>query len=240
MIDGNAKGIVVMRSVRLSLAGLIVAICSPTAVSFAADQPSRSPTIDAAAPETRNAHWFFRAGPAGLLFDSSASITLAGSHLAGASLTASDNTTLILEGGYFVTPDMAIVFSGGIPPQTTFTGNGTIAGLGELGKATYGPAVLSVIKGLGSLKPYVGVGPAYAFIFSTTDGAVGDLHVDGNWGFAVQAGFDYRMTKNWSSSADVKYISLKVHAHGELFNEPVEAHVTLDPTVVSLGLSYHW
>lgn len=232
-----------MRFMRSRLAGLIVAICSPTAFCFAADQSSGSPSIDAAAHESGNSGWFFRAGPTGLLFDSNASITLGGSHLAGASLQASDNATLILEGGYFVTPNVAIVFSGGIPPRTTFTGTGTIAGLGELGNATYGPAVLSVnyyVSGLGSLKPYIGVGPAYAFIFSTNDGVVRDLHVNGNWGFAVQAGCDYRITKNWSLSADVKYISLEVHARGELFSEPVKAHVTLDPTVISLGVKYRW
>jgi outer membrane protein len=178
-----------------------------------------------------------------LFFDSSARIKLGGRNLAGASLTPSNNATLILEGGYFVTLDMAIVVSGGVPPTTTFTGTGTIAGLGKLGKATYGPAVIAMnyyIRGLGSLTPYLGAGPAYAFIFSTQDGAVRNLGVDGNWGFAIQAGCDYRITKNWSLSADVKHISLKVSARGELFDEPVAAHVTLDPTIVSLGVSYHW
>src|SRR4030095_3270822 len=105
----------VMRSVCLRLAGLILAVWSSAA--FCAD--------------TR---WFFRAGPTGLLFDSSARIKLGGRDLAGASLTPSDNATRILEGGYVVTPDVAVVVSGGVPPTTTFTGTGTIAGLGTLGK----------------------------------------------------------------------------------------------------------
>jgi outer membrane protein len=232
-----------MRSICLRLAGSILAVCLPAAVCFAADQSVGSGASAGTARESADARWFFRTGPTGLFFDSSASINLGGRHLDGASLKASDDATLLLEAGYFLTRDIAVVFSGGVPPTTNFHGTGTIAELGLLGEATYGPAVLSLnyyFKGLGSLQPYLGVGPAYAFIFSSQDGAVRHLDVDGNWGFAVQAGFDYRMTKNWSAFADVKYIDLKVHAHGELFNEPVKAHVTLDPTIVSLGVSYHW
>jgi outer membrane protein len=232
-----------MRAICFRLASAILAVCSHAAVCFAAEQSSGSAAFDGTAGESADKRWFFRAGPTGLFFDSSAQIALGGKQLAGASLTAANNATLILEGGYFVTPDIAVEVSGGIPPRTTFTGKGSIAGLGELGKATYGPAVVSVnyyIKGLGSLRPYVGVGEAYAFIFSTQDGAVKNLRVDGNNGFAYQGGFDYRMTKNWSLSADVKHINLKVKAKGELLNAPVAASVTLDPTIVSLGVTYHW
>ena len=199
--------------------------------------------MNGATSESPSSRWFFRAGPTGLFFDSSAKIALGGKDLAGASLTASNNGTLIIEGGYFITRNLAVEISGGIPPTTTFTGKGTIAGLGELGKAKYGPAVLSVnyfFRGLGSFRPYLGVGEAYAFIFSTEDGAVKDLHVNGNRGFVVQGGFDYRLAKNWSLFADVKHISLKLNARGELLNAPVTASVTLDPTIASLGVSYHW
>jgi outer membrane protein W len=48
------------------------------------------------------------------------------------------------------------------------------------------------------------------------------------------------MTKNWSLSAAVTHISLKVSAKGELLGDPVAASVTLDPTIVCLGVSYHW
>jgi outer membrane protein len=232
-----------MRAMCFRLAAGIFTVCSHAAVCFAADQSSGSAAADGTARESADTRWFFRAGPTGLLFDSSAQIALVGKKLAGASLTASNNATLILEGGYFVTPNIAVELSGGIPPKTTFSGKGSIAGLGELGKATYGPAVLSVnyyFKGLGSLRPYLGAGEAYAFIFSTQDGAVKNLRVDGNNGFAFQGGFDYRLTRNWSLSADVKHISLKVNAKGELLGAPIAASVTLDPTIVSLGASYHW
>jgi outer membrane protein len=233
----------VMRTLCFRLAGSILAVWLHAAGCFAADQSSDSAAMNGPVSEGAGPRWFFRAGPTGLFFDSSAKIALGGKDLAGASLTASNNGTLIIEGGYFITRDIAVEISGGIPPTTTFTGKGTIAGLGELGKATYGPAVFSVnyyFKGLGSLRPYLGVGEAYAFIFSTKDGAVRDLHVNGNRGFVVQGGFDYRVTKNWSVFADLKHISLKVNARGELLNAPVTASVTLDPTIASLGISYHW
>jgi len=232
-----------MRSLCFRLAGTVLGLWLRTALCFAADQPPDTPATNGATSESPSPRWFFRAGPTGLFFDSSAKIALGGKDLPGASLTASNNATLIIEGGYFLTRNLAVEISGGIPPTTTFTGKGTIAGLGKLGKATYGPAVLSLnyyFKDLGSLRPYLGVGEAYAFIFSTEDGAVKDLRVNGNRGFVVQGGFDYRMNKNWSVFADLKHISLKVNARGELLSAPVTASVTLDPTIASLGVSYRW
>jgi outer membrane protein len=233
-----------MRSPRfLGSAKFILALCLPAAVCLATDRPPDTPAANDAPSESPSPRWFFRTGPTGLFFDSSANISLGGKEFPGASLTASNNATLIMEGGYFITRDIALEISGGIPPTTSFTGKGTIAGLGQLGKATYGPAVFSVnynFKALGSLRPYFGVGEAYAFIFSTEDGAVKDLKVDGNRGFVVQGGFEYRINHDWSVFADLKHISLKVNARGELLNEPVTASVTLDPTIASFGVSYHW
>jgi len=131
-----------MRAISFRLAGAMLAVCSHAVVCFAADQSPGSAATDGTASSDKR--WFFRAGPTGLLFDSSALIDLGGKKLAGASLTASNNATLILEGGYFVTPNIAVESSGGVPPKTIFTGKGSIAGLGELGKATYGPTVLGV------------------------------------------------------------------------------------------------
>ena len=232
-----------MRALCFRLAGAVLALGFRAAVCFGADQPPDASAVNSATSESPGARWFFRAGPTGLFFDSSAKIALGGKDLPGASLTASNNGTLIIEGGYFLTRNLAVEISGGIPPTTSFTGKGTIAGLGELGKATYGPAVFSVnyyFNGPASFRPYLGIGEAYAFIFSTEDGAVKDLHVNGNRGFVVQGGFDYRLAKNWSLFADVKHISLKLNARGELLNAPVTASVTLDPTIASLGVSYHW
>lgn len=232
-----------MRSPRFRLAKLLLAAWLPATVCCATDRPPDAPAVNGAASQSASPRWFFRMGPTGVFFDSSAHISWGGKELPGASLTASNSATVLIEGGYFITPDIALEISGGIPPTTSSTGKGTIAGLGELGKATYGPAVFSVnyyIKGLGSLRPYFGVGEAYAFIFSTEDGAVKDLKVDGNRGFVVQGGFEYRIADNWSVFADLKHISLKLNARGELLNEPVAASVTLDPTIGSLGVSYHW
>jgi outer membrane protein len=84
---------------------------------------------------------------------------------------------MTIEAGYFITHTLAVEFSGGIPPTTIFSGEGSIAGLGELGKTKYGPAVLSLdyyFNGLGAMRPYLGIGEAYAFIFSTQETGTGD------------------------------------------------------------------
>src|SRR5262245_45822729 len=72
-------------------------------------------------------------GLAGLRFDTDASIKAAGNQLPGSNLRASNNVTLGLGIGYFVTPDVSLLAVLGVPPTTTLTGQGTLSGL-TLGK----------------------------------------------------------------------------------------------------------
>src|SRR5690349_1993678 len=84
---------------------------------------------------------YVNVGLAGLLFDTHASIKVAGSQVPGASLRASNNVTLGLGVGYFVTPDVSLLAILGVPPTTTLTGQGRLSGI-TLGKVTYGPSML--------------------------------------------------------------------------------------------------
>jgi outer membrane protein len=180
---------------------------------------------------------------AGLLFDSSATIALGGATYPGASAKAGNNVTALFEVGYFATKNISVQFTGGYPPTATLTGAGSLAGFGALGKATYGPAAVTVswhFKELGAFQPYVGVGAAYAIIFGTSDGVVKNLSIPGAGAFVVQGGADYYLNRNWSLFVDAKYILLGVNATGNALGQPVVAHVNLDPTVISGGVSYHW
>jgi len=182
-------------------------------------------------------------GAAGVMFDSGASLTLGGVAVPGASAKASNNVTAMFEFGYFINDNISVQLTGGYPPISTLTGTGTIASLGTLGKATYGPAVASMnyhLTNFGAFQPYVGLGVAYAIIFASHDGAVHNLSVQGEGGWALQGGADYYLNRNWSLFVDAKYIFLHVSATGNALGLPVTAQVRLDPTIVSGGVSNHW
>jgi len=73
------------------------------------------------------------------------------------------------------------------------------------------------------------------------DGAVSQLRVHNNWGFVLQAGIEYQLSKKWELYFDYKRLWLYVKA--ERFIEgaaPVKARVTLDPTLISAGITFHF
>lgn len=90
-----------------------------------------------------------------------------------------------------------------------------------------------------SFSPYVGAGINYS-MFYASDAATGftDLNVDGGFGYAAQAGFDYWLNDNWGLNFDVKKIWLNVDA--TLNNGAIRADVDLDPWIVGAGVSYRF
>jgi outer membrane protein len=219
-----------------------IALATAAGAARAADLPSiKEPVV--APVVASNLPWFARVGAGGVIFDSSANLTLAGANVPSASAHAGNNVTAIIEFGYYINDNLSIQLTGGYPPTTTLTGTGNIAALGALGKATYGPAVLTLdyhLKTFGAFQPYIGAGFVEAIIFSTQSGAVHNLNIPSSGGWAVEGGFDYFVTPNWSIFADAKYLFLTVGATGNVGGAPVTAHVRLDPTIVSAGLAYHW
>lgn len=88
--------------------------------------------------------------------------------------------------------------------------------------------------------PYVGAGLNYSWFYGE-DAAAGftKMGVDGGLGYAVQAGFDYWINKNWGFNMDVKYIDLNVDV--SVNNGALEAkNVELNPFVVGAGVSYRF
>jgi outer membrane protein len=93
---------------------------------------------------------------------------------------------------------------------------------------------------LGRFQPYVGVGPAFTYVFDNNDGLLGDLKVKNTVGVAFQAGTDIMINRNWGVFVDVKKALLRTTATGFLGTYPVKADVKLDPLVLSGGLTYRF
>ena len=187
--------------------------------------------------------WFFKIGPGGVLFNSSAKLYAAGALVPGASARASNNLAALFGVGYFVTDNIALELGAGIPPTTALAGRGTAAPLGTLGKVTYGPATLTAtyhFKNFGAIQPYVGLGGGYAIIFDDKDGSVTNLSVKGAPAAVLQAGVDVAIDRHWAAFVDVKQLFLSVDASGAIGPTPVTAKVKLDPTVVFTGIAYRF
>jgi len=91
-----------------------------------------------------------------------------------------------------------------------------------------------------AFSPYVGAGINYSMFYGEDDGTgFNDLDVDGGFGYALQAGFDYWMNDNWGLNLDVKYVDLEVDVDVNLGATPLSADdVDLDPWIVGAGVSY--
>jgi outer membrane protein len=92
-----------------------------------------------------------------------------------------------------------------------------------------------------ALSPYLGAGLNYSYFYGEEDGAgMSDLDVEGGFGFALQAGFDYWLTDNWGLNLDVKKIFLDVDADVNAGTTPVHVDVDLDPWLIGAGVSFRF
>jgi len=184
-------------------------------------------------------------GLAGLFFDTDASIKAAGSWLPGSNLRASNNVTLGLGIGYFVTPNVSLLAVLGVPPTTTLTGQGTLSGL-TLGKVTYGPTMLVAnyhFRQFGAFQPFLGAGITYTVVFGTKDDAIGNLRVSDSIGAAIRAGFDIMFSDRWGAFLSVSKVFVSTNASGNaatLGGAPVSAHVSFNPLVLFSGITYRF
>ena len=200
--------------------------------------------LPAPAPDRRDSRWFVRAGATAAFYNSGASIELGGQPVPGASVDVSNGVTMTFDIGYDVTRDISVMLTLGIPPRPSITGRGAVEALGTLGEVRYGSAILTGVyrlPRLGPVRPYAGLGAAYAIILQPHDGSVSQLRVHNDWGFVLQAGAEMDLGRQWGVYVDVKRVWLSVDADGFVAGDvPVAARVRLDPTLVSAGLRYRF
>jgi outer membrane protein len=187
--------------------------------------------------------WFARTGIAGALYNSGATIAVGGVVVPGATVHIDDDVTAMLDIGYNISDRLSVQVMVGIPPRASATGKGTVAPFGILGAVRLAPVIATAVYRFPEyrgFRPYVGAGGTYVFILKNYDGAVTELDVGGNWGIALQAGLEYRVSRRLELFADYKRLWVKVRAEGMLGPAPVRARVTLDPDVISAGVKLNF
>lgn len=160
-----------------------------------------------------------------------------------ADATVSDPTTLIVNGGYFFAKNWSASFTGGLPVESTATGQGSLAALGELGTIQFGVAELGVNYHFdtgGAFQPFIGAGLAYGIVFGSSDGALTGVNVGNEIGPAIRAGFDYMFNDSYGAYFAVSKAFLEFDINGFAGPAPASVKAKLNPVLIQTGLTYRF
>ncbi len=220
---------------------------APAAAAELAPAAGPAPAAEAAAPL-----FYVHVGAVGEFLQTNAQIGAGTGRIpfALSNVTARPLYTLGVEAGYFITPNVALALSIGVPPivrfkATGFTGAGLL-GTNELGSVR-GGSIRALLQyhftQFGAFQPYIGAGASYFVnLGNINDGIITSFGLDQNFSFIVQAGADWMITPNWGLFIDGKKAFFSTDAQGFLLNTsiPVRAHITFDPWIASTGITFKY
>lgn len=178
--------------------------------------------------------WLVRARAVHLnMADKSTAIPALG--VAADQITVNDKTIPEVDITYFVTPNIAAELILTVPQKQTVSIAGT-----DVGTFKHLPPTLTLqyhFTPAAQLSPYVGAGVNYTRISSVKLlGGAADLE-NQSFGFAVQAGVDYKLDKNWSLNFDVKKVQIRSDV---MVGGNKVSTVKLDPWLLGVGLGYRF
>lgn len=87
----------------------------------------------------------------------------------------------------------------------------------------------------GRVSPYVGAGVNAMIFYGGEDKSGFDVDLDNGFGYALQAGVDIAIKGDWSANVDVKKVFFETDA--DINNGALKSDVTLDPWVISAGVT---
>ncbi len=158
--------------------------------------------------------------------------------VAGGTVGVGNRIAPELDFSYFFSPNIAseLILA---TTKHELEGKGSLTGT-KIGSAWIVPPTLTLQYHFmpdQAFKPYVGAGVNYSWFWNEKPSAsFNKLSMTGGFGYALQAGFDYKVADNLYLNADVKKIKLNVDA--SLNSGATKADVDLDPWVVGFGVGY--
>ncbi len=126
---------------------------------------------------------------------------------------------------------------------TPFTHEVSTAGLGKVAEVTHLPPSLLAQYYFGqandALRPYVGAGINYTVFFDeegygALDGT--EVSLDDSFGYALQAGVDYKINESWGVNAALWYINIETDVETAVGTIDTE----INPTVAMASLVYQF
>jgi outer membrane protein len=162
----------------------------------------------------------------------------------GADAESGDATTVILEYERELTSNLAMVFAIGAPPKVKVRATGSIAFLGdEILSARNVSPVLGLRWYFGApgdkWRPYVGAGVHYTVFTDVESRLASNVEMGDAAGWAVKAGVDYALTREWGLFAGIGALKVKskVVATGATV---LQATIDFRPAVYSFGTTYRF
>jgi outer membrane protein len=160
----------------------------------------------------------------------------------GADAETGDATTVIFVYERMLTPNIGAELVLGIPPRIKAKATGSVAFLGDdvLSAKNFAPTFL-VNYHFGApgdtFRPYVGAGINYTKFQNVQSKLATDVKMGDSTGWAVQAGLDYAMNKDWGLFASVAALKVKskLVASGTTV---LQTTIDFRPIVYSAGVSY--
>ena len=162
----------------------------------------------------------------------------------GADATTGNAVTLLVTYERMLTPNIGAELALGIPPRIQANAAGSVAFLGDdvLSAKNVGPTVL-VNYHFGAagdvLRPYLGAGINYTTFTSVESKLATDVKLSDSVGWAVQAGIDYALTREWGLFASVAALRVKSNlvASGSTV---LQTSIDFRPIVYTVGASYRF
>jgi outer membrane protein len=162
--------------------------------------------------------------------------------LPGNSINISSTWAPEVDISYFFTPNIALELVLTYPQEHDVS----VQGIGDIGSIKQIPPSLFAQyhfnTGTG-FKPYVGAGITWMYITDnnlSVPGAGPILNVSkSNFGFGLQVGVDYALTKNWYLNADVKYIWVDTKLT-DTAGLGIDTKLDVNPWVWGLGVGYRF
>jgi outer membrane protein len=126
------------------------------------------------------------------------------------------------------------------------SGRGSLGGLGKIASTWVLPPTLTLqyhLAPTARIRPYVGAGVNYTIFYSgkSTDNlesVIGDTSVrmKDSFGYALQAGVDFDLTKKVFANFDIKYVDMDTTARLNTGGAINRVKVHLDPIILGVGI----
>jgi len=160
----------------------------------------------------------------------------------GSNLSFSNSIIPEMDVSYFFNDNIAAELVLGTT-KSTVHGEGSIAGLGNIGKTWLLPPTLTLqyhVTSLGAFRPYVGAGVNYTMFYNQSGKSAESLDVKNAFGVAFQAGFDYMVDQHWGLNVDVKKLILRPDFDATVGGSHVSGKANLDPLMIGTGITYRF
>ena len=244
--------------------GAATAIALAVTAAAAADYPTKkmaplAPAPVVVAPVTPG--FFVKAGFLYAINQSSSKLYAGGVQIPGVGATFSNVATLGLEAGYYVTPNVSIDVSAGVPMWVTDKTKGAMTAplpvpdgtlIAKIMPAFIPITALYHFNQFGAFQPYLGAGIAPVFALAHRDAFNTGVTVDPTVGLVLQAGADVMIDQHWGWTVDVKKLFAEVTSHatgdnlsaiglpGGIIPVAGEQKTNFQPWILSTGLTYRW